>query len=92
MENAFSDPYNGIMGAFSILVALHHRDRTGSGQHIDCSQQEAMMQMVGPAFMDYAMNGRVAGPIGNKHPLGGRGTPRGLPMRRRRPLDQHRGD
>ena len=27
------------------------------------------MQMVGPAFMDYVMNGRVAGPLGNRHPL-----------------------
>ena len=69
MENAFSDPFNGIMGAFAILVALNHRDRTGQGQHIDYSQQEAVMQMVGPAFMDYAMNGRVAGPMGNRHPL-----------------------
>ena len=68
VENAFSDPYNGIMGAFAILTALHHRDRTGVGQHIDYSQQEAVMQMVGPAFMDYAMNGRSAGPIGNRHP------------------------
>ncbi len=68
VENAFSDPYNGIMGAFAILTALSHRDRTGQGQHIDYSQQEAVMQMVGPAFMDYAMNGRSAGPIGNRHP------------------------
>ncbi|KAA0236216.1 MAG: putative CoA-transferase [Acidimicrobiales bacterium] len=69
MENAFSDPYNGIMGAFAILVALHHRDRTGQGQHIDCSQQEAVMQLVGPAVMDYVLNGRVAAPVGNRHPL-----------------------
>jgi len=68
VENAFSDPYNGIMGAFAILTALRHRDRTGQGQHIDYSQQEAVMQMVGPAFMDYAMNGRSAGPMGNRHP------------------------
>lgn len=68
VENAFSDPYNGIMGAFAILTALRHRDRTGQGQHIDYSQQEAVMQMVGPAFMDYALNGRSAGPIGNRHP------------------------
>ena len=68
VENAFSDPYNGIMGAFAILTALRHRDRSGQGQHIDYSQQEAVMQMVGPAFMDYAMNGRSAGPIGNRHP------------------------
>jgi len=70
VENAFSDPYNGIMGAFAILAALCHRDRTGQGQHVDYSQQEAVMQMVGPAYMDYALNGRVAGPIGNRHPLG----------------------
>ncbi|MEE8385526.1 MAG: CoA transferase [Dehalococcoidia bacterium] len=70
VENAFSDPFNGIMGAFAILTALHHRRRTGVGQHIDYSQQEAVMQMVGPAFMDYALNGRVAGPIGNRHPMG----------------------
>jgi benzylsuccinate CoA-transferase BbsF subunit len=69
VENAFSDPFNGIMGAFAILVALRHRDRTGSGQQVDYSQQEAVMQMVGPAFMDYVMNGRSAGPIGNRHPL-----------------------
>ncbi len=69
VENAFSDPYNGILGAFAILAALSFRDRTGKGQHIDYSQQEAVMQMVGPAFMDYVMNGRVAGPLGNRHPL-----------------------
>lgn len=69
-ENAFSDPYNGILGAFAILAALHHRDRSGRGQHVDYSQQEAMMQMVGPAFMDWALNGRVAGPLGNRHPVG----------------------
>jgi benzylsuccinate CoA-transferase BbsF subunit len=70
VENAYSDPYNGILGAFPIIAALRHRDRTGEGQHIDYSQQEAIMHMVGPAFMDYAMNGRNAGPIGNGHPLG----------------------
>jgi benzylsuccinate CoA-transferase BbsF subunit len=70
VENAFSDPYNGILGTFAILAALAYRDKNGVGQHIDYSQQEAMMQMVGPAFMDYVMNGRVARPLGNRHPLG----------------------
>lgn len=27
------------------------------------------MQLIGPAFMDYVLNGRVARPAGNKHPL-----------------------
>jgi benzylsuccinate CoA-transferase BbsF subunit len=70
VENAFSDPLNGIFGAFAILSALTHRDRTGKGQHIDYSQAEAVMQLVGPAYMDYALNGRVAGTKGNQHPLG----------------------
>ncbi len=77
VENAFADPLNGILGAFAVLAALRHRDRTGEGQHVDYSQQEAMMQLVGPAFMDYALNGRVAGPIGNRHPLG-RAVPHGV--------------
>lgn len=77
VENAFSDPYNGILGAYAILVALAHRNRTGAGQHIDYSQQEAVMQMIGPAYMDYVLNGRVAGPLGNRHPLAA-GAPHGV--------------
>lgn len=70
VENAFSDPFAGIFGAFAILTALHHRDKSGTGQHVDFSQQEAIMQMVGPAFMDFALNQRVGGPKSNEHPVG----------------------
>lgn len=70
VENAYSDPFTGIFGAFAVVTALQHRDKTGEGQYIDFSQQEAVMQMVGPAYMDYALNQRVAGPKGNRHPLG----------------------
>jgi benzylsuccinate CoA-transferase BbsF subunit len=69
VENAFSDPFAGIFGAFAVLTALHHRDQSGRGQHIDFSQQEAIMQMVGPAYMDLALNNRVGGTKGNEHPL-----------------------
>ena len=70
VENAFSDPYSGIFGAFAIIAALNHRRNSGDGQHIDFSQQEAVMQMVGPAYMDYVLNGRSGGPKSNEHPLG----------------------
>ncbi len=70
VENAFSDPFAGIFGAFAILTALNHRRNTGEGQHVDFSQQEAVMQMVGPAYMDYVFNGRSGGPKSNEHPLG----------------------
>lgn len=68
MENAFADPLGGVIGAFATILGLHHRQRTGAGQHVDFSQQEGVMQLVGPALMDFFMNGRVAGPIGNRHP------------------------
>jgi benzylsuccinate CoA-transferase BbsF subunit len=70
MENAFADPLGGVIGAFAALLGVHHRKRSGAGQHVDFSQQEGVMQLVGPAFMDFFMNGRVAGPIGNRHPTG----------------------
>ena len=69
MENAFADPLGGIVGAFAALLALCHRDRTGEGQHVDASQQEGILQMIAPAYMDYLFNGRIAGPMGNRHPL-----------------------
>ncbi len=68
VENAYSDPFAGIFGSFAILSALTHRRNSGEGQHIDFSQQEAVMQMVGPAYMDYALNGRSGKPKGNQHP------------------------
>jgi len=68
MENAFADPLGGVIGAFAALLGIHHRKRTGAGQHVDFSQQEGVMQLVAPALMDYFANGRVAGPIGNRHP------------------------
>lgn len=77
MENAFADPLGGIVGAFAVLLALRYREQTGQGQHIDCSQQEAILQMMAPAYMDYLFNRRVAGPLGNRHPLGV-GAPHGL--------------
>ncbi len=77
VENAFADPLGGIIGAFGILLALAYRVRTGEGQHVDFSQQEGIVQLVGPAFMDYVMNGRVSGPLGNRHPLGA-GAPHGV--------------
>ncbi len=77
VENAYSDPFVGVFSAFSAITALQHRDNSGKGQHIEFSQQEAIMQMVGPAYMDYVMNGRVGGTKGNEHPLG-IGSPHGV--------------
>jgi len=77
MENAYADPLGGVIGALAVLLALAHRARTGRGQHVDYAQLEGTLQLVGPRFLDFAMNGRVAGPIGNRHPVGA-GAPHGV--------------
>ena len=68
MENAFADPLGGVIGAFAAVLALNYRKRNGRGMHVDMSQQEGVMQLMGPAFMDYGFNGRIAAPMGNRHP------------------------
>ncbi|MGD9889952.1 MAG: CoA transferase, partial [Dehalococcoidia bacterium] len=42
--------------------------RTGQGQYIDMAQGEAGFCSLGEAVMDYFMNGRIAKPMGNRHP------------------------
>lgn len=64
-----SDPSAAVHGALAVLAALYHRRRTGEGQYIDMSQLEATVALLGTPVMDYFMNGRVAGPQGNRDPL-----------------------
>jgi benzylsuccinate CoA-transferase BbsF subunit len=52
--------------AFAVLTALRHRRRTGEGQYIDLSQAETMVSLLGPAILDYTVNGRVDQPQGNR--------------------------
>ncbi len=65
---SFTDPYSGFIGAGAVLSALHYRRRTGKGQYIDLSEQEAAIPLIGAALMDFAMNGRVPERIGNRSP------------------------
>ena len=65
---SFTDPYSGIAGAGAVLAALHYGRRTGKGQFIDLSEQEAAIPIGGYALMDYALNGREPERIGNRSP------------------------
>jgi benzylsuccinate CoA-transferase BbsF subunit len=69
-EQAYTDPYNGLIGTFAVLSALRHRDRTGRGQRVEYSQQEAALQMAGQSFMEWFLNQRDYGPMENRHPTG----------------------
>ena len=55
---SYMDHTAGYFAASAILMALHHRNQTGEGQHIDVSQVENGMALTGPAVLDYTVNGR----------------------------------
>ncbi len=55
---ALTDEITALAGAFSVMVAIHHRDRTGEGQVVDVNLLETMIQMLGAlpsasAHLDY---------------------------------------
>ena len=55
---SYMDHTAGYYSAIAVMMALHHRNKTGEGQHIDISQVEAGMVLTGPAVLDYTVNGR----------------------------------
>jgi crotonobetainyl-CoA:carnitine CoA-transferase CaiB-like acyl-CoA transferase len=64
-QTAFPDFIAPSYAAVAILAALHHRARTGKGQYIDISQAESAASMLGPAYLEYLINGREPEPQGN---------------------------
>lgn len=62
---AYTDYIAPRFNAIALLAALDYRRRTGHGQHIDLSQAEAALHFLGPAILDYTVNGRVWPRSGN---------------------------
>jgi crotonobetainyl-CoA:carnitine CoA-transferase CaiB-like acyl-CoA transferase len=63
----YPDAVAGLCGFAGIALALYHRDRTGIGQHVDVSMQEANLSFIGERWLEYAMTNVVPGPRGNRH-------------------------
>jgi benzylsuccinate CoA-transferase BbsF subunit len=49
----------------ALLAALHHRDRTGQGQHIDQSQAESAMHYLSVAVAETSQSGECPDRLGN---------------------------
>jgi crotonobetainyl-CoA:carnitine CoA-transferase CaiB-like acyl-CoA transferase len=63
---ACADHISGLYAALAALAAIRRRDKTGQGAYADISELEAACSTLGPALLDYSVNGCVAGPAGNK--------------------------
>lgn len=66
----WADRVSAIYLTVALLAALRHRQKTGQGQVIDISMVEAVAVQIPEMIMDYAMNGRVRGRIGNRDDMG----------------------
>jgi len=66
---SYGDPNGGMHGAFAVLAALWHRERTGTGQYIDLSQWETSMSVLPEGIMDAIMNGGAPARDGNRDPF-----------------------
>lgn len=64
-----ADALTSIATVFAIVAALNYRDRTGKGQLIDLCLYENFITSFPQPFLDFTMNGRLQGPMGNRDPL-----------------------
>ncbi|BBO87930.1 hypothetical protein DSCOOX_11100 [Desulfosarcina ovata subsp. ovata] len=71
---ALGDGATSLVGAYSVMMALYHRDvHGGSGQTIDLSLFESMFSLLGPQAIEYDQLGIIQNRVGNRSP---RGVPR----------------
>lgn len=64
----YPDPVAGLYGFGAVITALAHRCRTGEGQYVDVSMQEACATFVGDEWMRYQETGLSPARRGNRHP------------------------
>lgn len=72
---AILDPFAGVCAASAVAAALLEREHTGRGQHVDLSQHEAALSLVGGWIAEYARTGAVPERRGNRS---GRHAPQGM--------------
>jgi crotonobetainyl-CoA:carnitine CoA-transferase CaiB-like acyl-CoA transferase len=61
---ALTDEVTAIVGAFAVMLALRHAERSGEGQVVDVSLLESMFQLMGPLPSAYAHLGYLQPRLG----------------------------
>ncbi|HET8996743.1 MAG TPA: CoA transferase, partial [Acetobacteraceae bacterium] len=63
-----ADGIAGIQGAFSLMVALRHRDLTGEGQLIDLALYEPLLRLMEDFIVGHGSDGTVKERVGSAQP------------------------
>jgi crotonobetainyl-CoA:carnitine CoA-transferase CaiB-like acyl-CoA transferase len=67
---AWPDRVGAVTMVLGVLAALEHQQRTGRGQFIEAGMLEAQGSMMGPAILDFTVNGREWDAMGYQEVLG----------------------
>lgn len=65
---SLGDVNASVHAAFAIMTALWHREKTGVGQYIDISMQEAMVSILEGAIARWTIGRELQTPIGTHNP------------------------
>jgi crotonobetainyl-CoA:carnitine CoA-transferase CaiB-like acyl-CoA transferase len=65
---AVNDVISGLYAGVAILSALRHRDRTGSGQHLDIALLDVQVGWLYNVGLNYLVSGKVPQRWGTAHP------------------------
>jgi crotonobetainyl-CoA:carnitine CoA-transferase CaiB-like acyl-CoA transferase len=74
---AWPDRVGSVTMALGVLAALEYQARTGKGQFIEAGMLEAQGSMMGPAILDYTVNGNEWDAMGYREILGALYAPYG---------------
>lgn len=65
---AIADIMAGMYAATAIMAALHARERTGRGQHVDVPLYDSQVAWLANQAMNYLVSGEVPRRLGTAHP------------------------
>lgn len=63
------DYVGAVFLALGAMAALEYRDLTGEGQVLEIGMLDSQAALLGPAILDYTVNGRAWDPVGYDEPL-----------------------